>query len=255
MGGSLRPAFEEIDVQAMLRQANDDELRRLQLEQARLEQRKSKEIKQGYISNQPKKTDPNGTTKPPDPGVTTDLSAELGLEIASWIYGAKEAMELIKLLKYLKIPLKVFLHWLKEEIKRKGLKESLEELAKVSKNTGISWGGHNAKQVIQRTIRGVDVKFPADQVKAKVMKHLKDFDWKKPFREKDLNEILEHLVQKISQADIVKVGTWRKKPCIHFYDSNTGVVYIIMKEGNVFETFFKLAPKQVEWLVKTGDLS
>jgi hypothetical protein len=255
MGGRLRPAFEEVDVRAMLRQANDDELRRLQLEQARLEQRKNRHIEQGYVSNRPKPlTSEEARIKFEAGGGATDITAETYFDVISWFYGAKEALEIIKLLKQLRIPLRLFMQWLKEEIKRKRLKESLEELARASKNSGFKLGAGGAKGVVEKTIRGVRVKFEANQVKQKIMSHFRDFDWPKPYRDKDIEEILNHLVNKMTHADLAIKGTWRKKPCIHFYDTKTGVVYIVLENGNMFETFFKLAPKQLEWLLKTGDI-
>ena len=257
MGGRLRPAFEEMDVKAMLRQANDNELRRLQLEQARLEQRKGKEVQQGYVSNQPKRIysaneikEWNAQEASPDP------TAETYFEVISWFYGAKEAVEIWKLLNQLRVPLKMFLKWLKEEIKHGRLKDSLADLAKASKNPGISWGSGGAKQVIERTVRGVHVKFPLNQIKRKMMRHPKDLGWDRPFRDRDYEDIVNHIIQKMNDPNVIVIeGSYKRfQKTYHFYNPQTGVNIMVDKVTKKIISFWKLGPGQKIAIMTTGDI-
>ena len=261
MGGRLRQTFETDpdEIIAAIKQQNlanmQKELLQLQLEQARLEKRTGKKIEHGYVSNKP-----TGPTSEEahilwERYGMPEVEGWATLDLISLFMGIKEAVEIIKLLKYYKVPFQIFRAWLKQEFEKGSLKEALNDLLKVSRSHGFKMGAGGAKGVAEKTIRGINVKFEANQIKQKVMQHFNDFDWPKPYRDRDIEDILNHLYGKINKSDVVIEGTWRKKPCIHFYDSNSGIVYIIIKNDKKFETFFKLSPQQIEWLYTTGDLN
>jgi Colicin D len=89
-----------------------------------------------------------------------------------------------------------------------------------------------------------------------MMRHPKDLGWPRPFREKEFEEIVNHIIQKMNDPNVIVInGTHRgTQQVYHFYNQKTGVVIMVDKQSNDILSFWKLGPDQIFKLLKTGDI-
>jgi hypothetical protein len=82
-------------------------------------------------------------------GGSENIYAETYFDVVSLFLGVKEAVEIYKLQRRFEIPLRMFVAWLRQQIKKGTLKEALDDLLRVSRNHKFYWGAGGAKQVIE----------------------------------------------------------------------------------------------------------